>query len=127
MPLNPHYYQTWFECPVSACLPRFAIITAHHPDGVIIGAEENVGRNRRLCAQLEELGIEYFPVAAGSRDRAHVEDSFGIVCDLATAIDLCNQYEQDAIFWVEDGKIFIIDRHQTVRDYVAQWDARQVG
>ena len=123
--LNPLYYETWFVCGGNDPA-AFAIITAHNPNGQKVDAEENEQLNQRLVTRLEELAIGYFPVAAGSKDRSHVEASYGIITDLSTAISLCNQFDQDAIFWIEEGQLSIVDRHETTKNYVAGWNSRLI-
>eukprot|EP00918_Siedleckia_nematoides_P046189 GHVU01101276.1.p1 GENE.GHVU01101276.1~~GHVU01101276.1.p1 ORF type:complete len:147 (+),score=5.97 GHVU01101276.1:374-814(+) len=109
-PLNPLYYEAWFACSSTSLPDEFFIITANNPNGRTVSNSENEKLNSDLIMHLDCLGLDYFEVAAGSKDRCHVEASYAVASDLKTGLILCNKYEQDAIFWVSSDRLSIVKR-----------------
>ena len=124
--LNPLFFQTWFICEWETVPESFYILTGANPDSIVQTEAENAALNARLLARLTELELTPFPVQAGSKDRSHIEESFGIECSLERALELCNEFEQDALFSVENHDVFIIDRTGTEKQFMSPWPARQL-
>ena len=122
--LNPLYYETWFACAFKSLPSDFFIITAHNPNGQTVSHSKNKELNNELTKHLDILGLNYIEVAAGSKDRCHVETSYAVASDKNTGLDLCNKYEQDAIFWIKENRLNIVKRDGSVDDFIDLWSNR---
>lgn len=110
-PLNPAYFDAHFRSTRAAAdLPaRFGVLTACNPFGQIIGDSENADRTELLRRKLESLHVSHFPVTGGSQDGTHLEPGFGIEgLDQETLRTLGREFDQDAVFWVENGGLFLV-------------------
>ena len=97
---------------------NFAIITAHNPRGEILDNEKNANLNRLLCQRLQ--GTEHKSIIGCSLDLKHQEASFAVVCDKSQAIELARQFDQNAIYWVENGELWLIPA-------VLKWPPKLLG
>lgn len=86
----------------------FGVVTAWNPNGKIISDEVNAERTEALCKDLDGLGLPHFPVTGYALDSDHYEDGFGIVCDRDQTIELGRKWDQLAVFWMEDGWVWLI-------------------
>ncbi|MBK1829597.1 DUF3293 domain-containing protein [Verrucomicrobiaceae bacterium R5-34] len=125
--LNKLYYVTWFQCKSSVLADEFIIITAHNPEGRTISTQANEELNLMLFKHLNSLGLDYFEVAAGSKNRLHIEASYAIACDLDLGLQLCNHYAQDAIFWIKNGQLNIVSKDGKTNDFIDVWSHRLVS
>lgn len=108
--MNPAYLNVRFrvEPPQTGVPSRFAVITACNPDGQEVSDEENAIATERLRSELVEAGHGYFPVTGGSLDFSHAEPGFGVLLpSLEEAVSWGRNYRQEAIFWVEEGKVSV--------------------
>ena len=100
------YQQVVFLLPPSFVVPQqFAIVTAYNPLGACLEDEENVRRNRQLESSFGR--ISYQPLVGCSLDLSHQEPSFALVCPKSEAIQLARRYDQNAIYWVEAGRLWL--------------------
>jgi len=109
-PFDPVYFETVFLVPAPpATWPRrFAIVTAHNPDGKLSDEHANNEYGRELHAHLDREGIESFAVVGASVDLRHHEAGRGFEAgDLARAAAISARFRQRAFFWVQDGIVFI--------------------
>lgn len=125
-PLNPLYFETWFICEISQVPNTFSIITASNPNGRTQSDSNNQDARERLHKKLTAMGLTPFRVDGGSKDRAHIEEGYGVECSLDCALMLCNEFEQDAILRVENGSVFIVDRTGSGKHFMAPWLERQI-
>jgi len=86
----------------------FAIITAHNPNGQILSACQNRLLDRQLQLKIEQLNRPYRSMVGTSVDRCHMEKSWAISIDKASAIRLGWQFNQNAIYFVEHDKLRLI-------------------
>ncbi|WP_394148535.1 DUF3293 domain-containing protein [Shewanella atlantica] len=86
----------------------FAIITAHNPKGQLLSACQNRLLDRQLQLAIEKLHRPYRAMIGASSDRAHMEKSWAVAIDKASAIRLGCQFNQNAIYFVEQGKLQLI-------------------
>lgn len=86
----------------------FAIITAYNPLGNICTQSVNQGLNKRLQADAEQLKVPHRKLWGCSPELDYSESSWAIMTDKETAINLAKKYQQNAIYWVEKGQIFLI-------------------
>lgn len=107
--MNPLYRQTIFRSakPPPSGNP-FGIVTAWNPHGKPQPEKANQEANTRLARELAARNLGYFPVTGGSPDFSHAEPGYGIFCDRKTAIELAKQFDQEAIFWIEAGNLFLV-------------------
>lgn len=87
---------------------QFAIVTAYHPLGQITEADKNTKLQQQLMEELSRKGINYWPVVGCSPDRSYQEPSLAIHTDKTTALELARMFKQNAIFWVEFDKLWLI-------------------
>ncbi|RTR40714.1 DUF3293 domain-containing protein [Shewanella canadensis] len=86
----------------------FAIITAHNPKGQILSASQNRLLDRRLQFEIQQLHRPYRAMIGASADRCHMEKSWAVSIDKASAIRLGCQFNQNAIYFVEHDKLQLI-------------------
>ena len=123
--MKEEYKQTWFRCEQETLPQTFAIITAYNPGGIQQDhPTTNELQYRELTIRLESLGYSYFPLLAGSKDFSHVEPSFGVSIPQAQAIKLALEFNQDAIFWIENGAIYLVECQTHSSETIAPWADR---
>ena len=112
--MNPEYPKTVFHTPCENLPADFYIITAHNPDGQTMDPSDNDKRDEELSQDLAQLVSSKFRITGMSRDRYHSEPGWGIGCSRDTAIDMGKKYQQEAIFRISEGQLFLIDcSHET--------------
>ena len=104
------YDQAHFQLDSPAVdLPvRFGIVTACNPMGVTVEASVNEGLDRDLVMSLLGQGIPHFRVTGGSRDMSHTEPGYGCAVDLERIVELGRQWNQEAVFWVQEDQLFLV-------------------
>lgn len=122
--MKDHYRQTWFESECADVTGAFAIITAHNPFGEIHSSRVNAAADQRLGQRLREMGLEPFRVTGCSADRTHAEAGWGAVMTLDDAIRTGREFEQDAIFWIENGTLHLVCLKTLAREPVCPWKER---
>lgn len=126
--INPNYLQTVFQ--TKACPPGwpncFAVVTACNPNGVFQAEFENQKLDEAFRAELEKKNISYYRVTGGSPDFCHAEPGFAVAVDLDTSLALARQWQQEAIFWIEDKFVFVIPNDGSHRIKIGTWHSRLV-
>ena len=126
--LPPEFLRTYFIADKrSGGWPdRFAVVTAHNPDGVIVSRAANRVADARLERRLTALGSSPFRVTGGSKDMSHAESGWGFaIANLETAVWLGREFRQLAVFWINRGDLFLLDCNSNVRPlFVAKWKDR---
>ena len=84
----------------------------HNPDGNLQPKNENNRIDALLQKELQSLDILHFRVTGGSKDMKHAEPGFGCVIDSSAARKLGQQFSQEAVFWVDDGELFLVNCNQ---------------
>jgi Protein of unknown function (DUF3293) len=103
----------------------FAVITACNPLGQIQNNQANQLAHTRLRKTLSRLGVKRHRITGFSQDMIHREPSFAVWgCDLGVALDLGKQFSQDAIFWIETGRLDVVSCATSERQYVGLWSER---
>ena len=107
--MNPEYDNTVFLLPeVPAVWPNdFAIITAYNPMDHKLPDSENIRRNQQL-AEWAEPKI-YIKLIGSSPDRTHQEASFALECSLKEAIEIGEQFNQRAIFYIKAENLELVE------------------
>ncbi|RVU35534.1 DUF3293 domain-containing protein [Rheinheimera riviphila] len=86
----------------------FAIISAQNPKGEIYPLQHNLTLNHEFETHLNDLHLPYRTLIGASPDLTFQEKSFAVLCDKASALDMALQFEQNAIYWVEAGQLFLV-------------------
>ena len=100
------YSATVFLCPTPIHFSDFAIITANNPNGKILEPKENEELNKLLKQQISQL--DSIELIGASPDFTHQEPSFAINITQGEAVRLAKQFNQNAIFWVISGEVFLV-------------------
>lgn len=107
--MNPEYDNTAFllsEFP--AVWPNnFAIITAHNPMDQKLTDSENIRRNQQL-AEWAKSKI-FIKLIGSSHDRTHQEASFALKCSLKEAIEIGEQFNQRALFYIRGENLELVE------------------
>lgn len=90
------------------CDVDFAIISAQNPAGHIEHPYLNLRRDNELQACLNRQRLPYRSVIGSAPDLSFQEKSWIVLCDKNQAIQLALQFEQNAIYWVEQGELFLV-------------------
>ena len=86
----------------------FSIITAYNPLGVILSSTQNGVLDRKLQREIEALGLPYRVMIGASADMGHMEKSWAVAIDRDIAIQMGIEFNQNAIYYVECGYLFLI-------------------
>ena len=105
-PLLDLYSTTVFLCSKPIHFSNFAIITANNPNGKVMTSEVNKKLNDLLKQQINKYG--FVELIGASPDLTHQEPSFAVDISQNEAVKLAKQFNQNAIFWVTDGEVFIV-------------------
>lgn len=105
-PLLDLYATTVFLCSKPVLFPEFAIITGYNPKGELLNFQENKKLNNLLQQQINQY--EFIEITGSSPDLTHQEPSFAIEVELNEAIRIAEKFEQNAIFWITRGEVFIV-------------------
>lgn len=124
--MNPDFDKAWFHCSITSPPERFCIVTAYNPPEETRNPEGNEEANRALEQALGDLGCRTFRFDAGAKDRSHIEVSFGAELPLEAGLQLGRQFRQEAIFWVDSGKVFQVDCATEERKPHGNWHERLV-
>ena len=113
------FYTAFGPAPIATPISYFDLkdVTlldcAHNPDGATADEQANQAANRTLETEIEQAGHHHFPVTGGSPDFTHAEPGFGVTCTDEEALRLARQFRQEAVFKVEDGRVFLISALDT--------------
>ena len=105
-----HYYQQTeflFTQMLSTQL-SFAIITAYNPKGELLSPCQNGLLDRKLQHEINRLGLPYRAMIGASQDRSHMEKSWAVSTDKASAVRLGCLFNQNAIFYIEADTLQLV-------------------
>ena len=96
--------------PLHSPLPKvpFAVITAHNPRSQIVSDRQNQANQQGLIKELSALGHSYSQVLVGNEDFSYSEPSLAVAMAKSDAIALGKRYQQNAIYWVENGSLYLL-------------------
>jgi hypothetical protein len=130
-PLPSEYTQVYFvgERPPNGWPRQFAIVTAYNPDGRSAEPVFNRAADQELMIALLDCGLPHFRVIGGSRDNRHQEPGWGISLETPRiAQELSVRFRQLAFFWVEQGRISLVDaRTGEATEQDLLWSGRWLG
>ena len=118
------YFDTLFESARVPAPSAFAILTAHNPNGEPSDRASNEAADRRLAALLREQGMEPWRVVGYAPDRSHAETGWGAEISLEDACRLGREFEQDAIYWVDNDRLELIGLKTPGRETLGSWQSR---
>lgn len=104
-PLLELYSTTVFLCNEPIHWSKFAIVTACNPLGKILSESENESLLKNMQTKL--TAIDFKIVTGASPDLSHQEKSFAVNCSKPKAVSLAKSFQQNAIFWVDNGEVTI--------------------
>ncbi len=105
----PAYFETIFVGePFRGGFPdKFAIISACSPTGKKWKEARNQAADQRLRLRTRRWGAHR--LTGQSPDGQHTEPGWAVPCSKPTAIKLGKEFQQDAIYWVQDGQLNVLD------------------
>lgn len=122
------YHETRFapkEPPPSRWPEAFAVITACNPLGQGLDEEADRAATARLRKTISCLGLNRHRVAGVSADMKHRESGFAVWgCDLSVALQLGREFAQNAIYWIEGGRLDVVSCGTGERQHVGLWSER---
>lgn len=125
--MNSGYLDVHFraELPASGLPDAFGVITACNPCGKTVDQEENELATEALRYALEAEALICFPVTGGSSDFAHAEPGFGVLfCSSQEAVSWGQRFQQEAIFWIEKGRIQLVPCDGSAAVDLGPWESR---
>ena len=109
MSLWESYKTSIFLCHQALkCDVDFAIISAQNPAGNTEHPYLNLRRDKELQAYLNLQRLPSRSVIGSAPDLSFQEKSWIVLCEKNKAITLAKQFEQNAIYWVEQGELFLV-------------------
>jgi hypothetical protein len=87
---------------------NFAIISGQNPAGHTENPLYNQLLDKKLQARLQQLGVPYRSVIGAAPDLSFQEKSWVVLCDKQQAITLALEFTQNAIYWVEQGQLYLV-------------------
>jgi hypothetical protein len=116
------------DWPTNDWPSKYAVVTAHNPEGAVVDAGRNVAADRALELELVDRGLTHFRVTGGAKDGSHVEFGWGIeLPSMESAQELSERFGQLAYFWVADGRLFLVDSKTGECQFQAEWKDRWLG
>lgn len=105
------YYQTVFilEDFPSPLPPAFAIVTAFNPMDEALPIEANMTADRSLNALLLAQGRAPFRATGSSPDGSHSEPGWAFTTELDTAVEIARSFNQRALWWIDDGQLYLVE------------------
>ncbi|MCF4173986.1 DUF3293 domain-containing protein [Vibrio sp. McD22-P3] len=117
MSIDAHLWRAYSEIRIEFITEwdckNYVIITAWNPQSRKLSNELNCIKNLDLEQRLKIY--DYQNVKVGNPSFSWVEDSFAVEMTLTQGCELAQKYQQNAIYWVENGVLFLVscDESQT--------------
>jgi hypothetical protein len=129
-PLPTEFTQVFFRAtmPIDGWPNKFAVVTAHNPDGQWMDPAANDAADEALRAAIEKLGLTYFRVTGGSRDEKHREPGWSFSpATPHSAQELSQRFQQLAFFWIEHDRLSLVDARTGKSTNQGGWQDRWLG
>ena len=123
----PEYQRTIFiakEAPEGGWPRQFAVLTACNPcsSGE---RKDDASATVRLRKRLSRRGHKRYRITGSSPDWNHQEVSFAAWnLSLDEAMEIGREFQQNAIFWVHEGRIEVASCENGERKFVGMWEER---
>ncbi|HAS6182993.1 TPA: DUF3293 domain-containing protein [Vibrio vulnificus] len=85
---------------------RFAIITAWNPASILQSKKENCINNQKLKTKINTR--RFCSVLVADKACSWSEESFAVEINLNYALNLAREFQQNAIYFVEQGELFLV-------------------
>jgi len=108
--MKEEFLHTAFDFAPQPGIQDFWVVTAYNPDSEIRAWSFNNAADMKLERLLKDEGLLHFRVTGGSPDGLHTEPGWGIACDEQTALRLCAEFQQDAVFHFSGDHITLVSR-----------------
>ena len=108
--MKEEFQQTVFDFTPQPGIQDFWVVTAWNPDSQIHTESFNKTADEKLEQLLKNEGLIHFRVTGGSPDGLHAEPGWGISCNEQTAMRLCAEFNQDAVFHFSGDHITLVSR-----------------
>ena len=111
--MHPAYSDTRFRCHVhpESWPEKFAILSAYATTGFTWSPERNASADRALEETLRQRGVWLHRLIGYSPDTQHAEPSWACNMELQEACTLGQEFAQDALYWVEQDQLFVLQCH----------------
>jgi hypothetical protein len=86
----------------------FAIVTAHNPRGSRLSPSQNRLLDRQLQFKIQQYNRPYRALIGAAPDLSHMEKSWAIFIDKEQAVELGREFNQHAIYYVNQGLLSLI-------------------
>ncbi|KKO44741.1 hypothetical protein WG68_14470 [Arsukibacterium ikkense] len=128
MSLWEAYKNSVFICQQSlATKIDFAIISAQNPAGELQSQPLNLCLDKRFEGLLQQTRIPFRSVIGASADLRFQEKSWIVFCDKQQAVQLGRELCQNAIYWVEQNKLFLVPvLYQQPEEYLGLFQSRLI-
>lgn len=114
--MESHFEQLW-SCyqsteflltqPLSS-VSRFAIVTAHNPQGELLSPCQNRLLDRKLLADIEAMGVPYRALIGTNSTLSHMEKSWAVFASEEESLELALKYRQNAIYYVVQDELLLL-------------------
>jgi hypothetical protein len=108
--MHPAYFDTRFRCATQPdCWPEsFVIVSAYATTGVTWSSERNLGADEALRQKIVEQNLWWCRIEGYSPVTQHAEPSWATIMTPHEGCDLGSRFLQDAIYWVEQDRLYVI-------------------
>ncbi|MBR9788382.1 MAG: DUF3293 domain-containing protein [Vibrionaceae bacterium] len=100
------YANSFFHFEAKWNVLSYVVITAWNPYSNLRSKEDNCIINQTLEKRLKH--VNYVPVIVGDSTFEWYEESFAAEISIEKAISLANEFQQNAIYYVSQGDIYLI-------------------
>lgn len=106
---------------------NFAIISAQNPAGLIQHPHHNLRLDCEFENHLDQQQLPYRALIGAAPDGSFQEKSWAVLCDKASALQLALQFKQNALYWVEAGKLYLVPAlWMGQEEYLGLYQQRQI-
>lgn len=123
----PEYLRTIFiakDTPEGGWPLQFAVLSACNP--LSSGErEDDAAATIRLRKRLSRSGHKRYRITGSSTDWNHQEASFAAWnLSLDEAMEIGREFQQNAIFWIDEGRIEVVSCENGEKKFVGMWGER---
>ncbi|MDX1677879.1 DUF3293 domain-containing protein [Arsukibacterium sp.] len=105
----------------------FAIISAQNPAGELKNPHLNLCLDKQFEGFLQQARIPFRSVTGASADLTFQEKSWIVFCDKSQAVKMGQQLQQNAIYWVEQNRLFLVPvLCQQTEEYLGLFNSRVI-
>ncbi len=106
---------------------NFAIISAQNPAGAVQHPHHNLRLDCEFESHLDLHQLPYRAIIGSSPDLSFQEKSWAVLCEKNLALQLARQFQQNAIYWVEAGQLYLVPAlWRGEEEYLGLYQQRQI-